>query len=64
MRGTQCGEVQVGKEDILLISFVVKKKRDYVGKIPKLGGGLFTKLFLACQNDSEVLKHGLQKGGR
>ena len=43
-----------------------------MGKIPKLGGGvwpkptswcLFTKLFLACQNDSEVLKHVLQKGG-
>ena len=50
-----------------------RKKRDYVGKIPKLTGGvwpkptswcLLTKLFLACQNDSEVLKHVLQKGGR
>ena len=50
-----------------------KKKRDYVGKFPNWGGGvwpkptswcLFTKLFLACQNDSEVLKHVLQKGGR
>ena len=50
-----------------------RKKRDYVGKIPKLRGGvwpkptswcLLTKLFLACQNDSEVLKHVLQKGWR
>ena len=50
-----------------------QKKRDYVGKIPKLGWWvwpkptswcLLTKLFLACQNDSEVLKHVLQKGGR
>ena len=44
-----------------------EKKRDYVGKIPKLGGGgvwpkptfwcLFTKLFLACQNGSQPILH-------
>ena len=51
-----------------------KRKRDYAGKIskPGEGGGLspnptsrcpLTKLFLACQNHSAVLKHVLQKRG-
>ena len=44
--------------------------RSYLLPPPPLGPDrktcwcLLTKLFLACQNDSEVLKHVLQKGGR
>ena len=62
-----------GRGEQFKVRDVIRKKRDYVGKIPKLGGWvwpkptswcLLTKLFLACQNDSEVLKHVLQKGGR
>ena len=50
-----------------------EKKTGLCGKNSQTGGGvwpkptswcLLTKLFLACQNDSEVLKHVLQKGGR
>ena len=50
-----------------------QKKTGLCGENSQTGGGgwpkptswcLLTKLFLACQNDSDVLKHVLQKGGR
>ena len=48
---------------------IQKKQRDFLGIFPKEGGGglfnsqnfcKFTKLFLVCQNHSQVPKHVLQ----
>ena len=55
-------QVQVHVQDNSSIRVVVRKKRDYVGKITKLWGGLTQTHFLmsiyqvifGCQNDSEV----------